>query len=100
MKKSLCNWILQHPQVVQYPIENACLKVSIDGHSATQLVLKLLLQVSFQELYNITVSTSEEGGLNEARDADNNIIISDSTLPNILPPQLKKMSVRYKVMGG
>ena len=64
------------------------------------MVLKLLSQVSVQELYNITVSTSEEVGLNEARDADNNIIISDSTLPNILPPQLKKMSVRYKVMGG
>ena len=64
------------------------------------MVLKLLSQVSVQELYNSTVSTSEEVGLNEARDADNNIIISDSTLPNILPPQLKNMSVRYKVMGG
>ena len=30
----------------------------------------------------------EEGGFKEARDADNNIIISDSTLNNILPPQL------------
>ena len=72
----------------------------MDGHSATQLVLKLLLQVSVQELYNSTLITSEEGGLNDAWDADNHIIISDSTLPNILPPQLKKMSVRYKVMGG
>ena len=34
----------------------------------------------------------QEGGLKEARDEDNNIIISDSTLLNILPPQLKNMT--------
>ena len=33
IKKSLYNWILQHPQVVQSPISNECLKVSIGGHS-------------------------------------------------------------------
>ena len=46
------------------------------------------------------VSPPEEGGIKEARDAENNIIISDSTLCNIMSPQLKKMSERYKVMYG
>ena len=46
------------------------------------------------------VSPPEEGVLNEARDVDNNIIVSDSTLQSILPPQLKKISVRYKFMCG
>ena len=46
------------------------------------------------------VSPPEEGGTQEARDADNNIIISDLTLCNILPPQLKNMTSRYKVMCG
>ena len=46
------------------------------------------------------VSPPEEGGIKEARDADNNIIISDSTLRPILPPQLKNMSARYKVLCG
>ena len=59
---------------------NDFLKVSIDGHSETQLVPKLLLQVSVWELHNSMVSTSEEGGLKEERDAYNNIIISISTL--------------------
>ena len=42
----------------------------------------------------------EEGGLKQAIDADNNIIISDSTLRSILPPQLKKMYAQYKFMCG
>ena len=50
---------------------------------------KLLLKVYLRELHNRLVSTPEEGGLKEERNADNNIIISDSTLHNILPPQLK-----------
>ena len=45
-------------------------------------------------------SPLEEGGLKEARDEENNIIISVLTLLSILPPQPKKMSVRYKVMRG
>ena len=43
LKRYLYNWILQHPQVVQSPFANNCLKVSIDGHSEPQLVTKLLL---------------------------------------------------------
>ena len=31
--KYLFDWVLQHTQVVQYPIEKYCLKVSIYGHS-------------------------------------------------------------------
>ena len=40
------------------------------------------------------------GGLKDARDEDGKIIISDSTLRSLLPPQLKKMSARYKIMCG
>ena len=48
IKKSLYIWIMHHPQVVKLPIFNDCLKLSIDGHTETQLVPKLLLQVSVQ----------------------------------------------------
>ena len=33
MNNSLYNWIINHPQVVQSPIFNDCLKVNIDGHT-------------------------------------------------------------------
>ena len=46
------------------------------------------------------VSPPEEGGIKDARNTDNNNIISDSTPRQILTPQLKKMSARYKIMFG
>ena len=46
------------------------------------------------------VSPPEEGGLKEAMDTNNNIIISYSTLRNIIPPQIKIMTLLYKVMCG
>ena len=82
------------------PNANDFLKVSIDRYYEPQLVSKLLLQVYFRELHNIMVSTPEEGGLKEAGDEDNNIIISDYTLRSILPPQLNKMYVWYNTVCG
>ena len=49
IKKSLYNWIMHHPQVVQSPIANDCLKMKIDGYTEPQPVPKLLLQVSVRE---------------------------------------------------
>ena len=63
-----------------------------------QLVTKLLLQVLVREIHNSMVITPEEGGLKEARDAENNIIISDSTLRNILPRKINNTTSQYKVM--
>ena len=63
IKKSLYNWIMHHPQVVQSPIVNDCLKVIIDGHTEPQLVPKLLLHVSIRELHKNLVSDTEYGGL-------------------------------------
>ena len=80
VKKYIYNWILQHHLVVQSPIANDCLKVYIDGHSEPQLATKWLLQVSVRELHYSMASSSEEGGLKEARYAYNNIIISDYKL--------------------
>ena len=56
--------------------------------------------MSVRELYNSLVSDPNDGGLKDARDEYGNIIISDSTLLSMLPPQLKQMSARYKIMCG
>ena len=87
IKKSIHNWIMHHPQFLQSPIFNYCLKLDIDGHTRPQMVPKLLPQISIWELHNGLVSDPVYGGLKEARDAENNIIISDSTLRSLLPPQ-------------
>ena len=81
---------MHHPQVVQSPIVNDCLKVKIDGHTELQLVPKLLLQVSVIELHKKLSRATIYGGIKEAKDEDNNIIISDYKLRSLLPLQLKK----------
>ena len=49
-------------------------------HTEPQLIPKCLLHAFARELHNNLVSTTVYGGLKEARDEDDNIIISDSTL--------------------
>ena len=78
---------MHHPQVVQSPIVNNFLKVKIDDLTEPQLVPKLLLQVSVRELHETLVSATIYGGLKEARDQDDNIIICYSTLRSLLPHQ-------------
>ena len=83
-------WITRHPQVVQSPISNDCLKVVLYDQTEHQLVPKLLLQLSVRELNNILVIYTNDGGLKDVRDEENNIIISDSTLRSLLLPQFLK----------
>ena len=59
----------------------------LDDQTESQLVPKLLLQVSVRELHNSLVSDPNDCGLKDARDEDGNIIISDSTLRSLLPPK-------------
>ena len=100
IKHNLYTWKKLHLKVVQSPISNYFLKVMLDDHTEPQLVPKLLLGVSVRELHNSLVSDPNDGGLKDARDEDGKIIISDSTLHLLLPPQLKQMSARYKIMRG
>ena len=46
------------------------------------------------------VILTEEEGLKDARYKENNIIIGNSMIRNMLPPQLKKMSEHYKFICG
>ena len=50
-------------------------------------------------MHNILVSDTNYGGIKDARDEDDNNIISFSSLHSLLPPQVKK-SARYKVRCG
>ena len=56
--------------------------------------------MSVIELHDSLVGDPNDGGLKDARDENDNIIISDFTLRSLFPPQLKKMSARYKIMCG
>ena len=85
IKRNLYASITRHPQVFQSPISNDCPKVMFDDQTEPQLIPKVLLQVSVRKLYNRLVSYPNDGGLKEARDENDNIIISDSTLRSLFP---------------
>ena len=42
IKRKMYTWIICHPQVVQSPISNDCIKVMLDDQTEPQLVYKLL----------------------------------------------------------
>ena len=50
--------------------------------------------MSVRELHNSLASDPNDGGIKDARDKDDNVIISDYTLISLLTPQLKQMSAR------
>ena len=56
----------------------------------------VLLKVYVRELHNRLVSDPDYGGFKEARDVENSIIISDSTLSSILTTKIKNVS---KIQG-
>ena len=58
-----------------------------------------LLQVSVRELHNNLVSATIYGGLKEAMDEDDHIIISYSTLRSLLPPQFKNVIKIHGYVG-
>ena len=80
IKRNLYAWITRHTQVLQSPISNDFLKVMFDDQTEPQLFPILILRVSVRELHNSLVSDPNNGGVKDARDEDDNIIISDYTL--------------------
>ena len=87
IKRNLYAWITRHTQVFQSPISNYCLKVMFDDQTESQLFLKNLLQVSIREMHNSLGSDPNYVGLEDVRDEDDDIVISDSTLCSLLPSQ-------------
>ena len=63
INKSLYNCVIHHPQGVQSPIFNYCLKMKIDVHTEPQLVPNILPQVSVREHNNNLFSDTDNGGI-------------------------------------
>ena len=56
----------------------------------------MLLQISVHELHNNLIDTVENGGLECARNSEGKVVVSDTALRYLLPPQLKPMTPLYK----
>ena len=64
-----------------------------------QIVSKLLLECSIQQLHNKIIASPDDGGLLGAIHANtNNVIISDTILCSLAPPQLRPITDHHKTM--
>ena len=62
---------------------------------------KLLLEFSLRQLHNELISSPDDGGLLRARHAEtNDVIISDTMLRSLAPPQLRPMTDNQIMMCG
>ena len=79
-------------------MENHCLCVYVN--SIKKINANIVISISVQEIYNKLLIPPEEDVFKAEGDEDNNIIVIDSTLRHILPPQLKNITYQYKFMCG
>ena len=63
IRKSLYNWIVYHPQVMQSPIANDFMKVKIYGYTEPQLVTKTLFHISVKEIHKNLFIVTKDGRL-------------------------------------
>ena len=83
----------------QSPITRDTLLIA-DADSKVKLrVPKLLLECSMQQFHNELIASPDDGGLIGARhDETNDVIISDTMLCSLAPPQLRIMTDNKKMM--
>ncbi|OEU19555.1 hypothetical protein FRACYDRAFT_235613 [Fragilariopsis cylindrus CCMP1102] len=95
------HWLDNHNMVIQSPLASDTLLVP-DGSTrgVKKRVNKILLQIPVRELHNDLIDADPLIGLAGARDCNGKILISDTKLRELLPPHLRMMSDRYKIMCG
>jgi hypothetical protein len=103
VKEAAVTWIGNHENVVTSPICNETILAKQPGSNKKHRVPKLLLEIPVRELHNPLVAPLDQGGLPQCRDANGNVIVSDTSLQQIIKkdvPQLRRMCVQFKQMCG
>jgi hypothetical protein len=100
MRAKLHAWVLNHPHVVDSPIARDMLLIKDPETGRKVRTGKILLEVSVRELHNDLLDLPANGGLDCARSAEGKVLISDTALRYLLPPQLRRMTESHKQMCG
>ena len=87
--------------VRQSPITRDTLLIADADTKVKRRVPKLLLECSMRQLHNELIASPDDEGLFGARHAiTNDVIISDTMLRSLAPPQLRPMTDNHKMMCG
>ena len=88
---------MKNSNVRQFPITRDTLLIADADTKVKRRVPKLLLGCSMRQLHNELIDSPDDGGLVGARNAiTNNVIISDTMLRSLAPPQLRPMTYNQK----
>ena len=87
--------------VRQSPITRDTLLITDADTKVKRRVPNLLLECSMQQLHNETIASPDYGGLVGDRHAiTKDVIISDTILSSLAPPQLNPITDTHKMMCG
>ena len=101
MRKETVDWIMKNSTVRESPITRDTLLIADADTKEKRRVPKLLLEYSMRQLHNELIASPYDGGLVGSRHAiTNDVIISDTTLRSLAPPQLRPMTDNHKMMCG
>eukprot|EP00978_Attheya_sp_CCMP212_P024273 scaffold76016_cov51-Attheya_sp.AAC.2 len=101
LRARLLQWIMKNPNVCQSPITRDTLIIKDVETGVKRSIPKLLLECSMRQLHNEMIAPPDQGGLQGARHhTSNDVISSDTMLRSLVPPELRHMTDRHKIMCG
>ena len=100
IKEALDQWVCDHPNVRPSPITQDTLLFKNPLTGLKERIGKLLLEIPVRELHNDRLLPTNEGGFAGSRDEEGKIIISNTTLRNLLPFELRPATETHKQLCG
>ena len=92
---------MKNSNVCQSPITRDTLLIADADTKIKCRVPKLLFECSMRQLHNDLIDSPDDGVLVGARHAEtNDVIVSDTMLRSLAPPQLRPMTDNHKMMCG
>ena len=99
LRPEIVDWIMKNSNVRQSTIACDTLLIVDADTKVKRRVQKLLLECSMRKLQNELIASPDDGGLLGARHAEtNDVIIIDTMLCSLAPPQLRPMTDNHKMM--
>ena len=102
-QKELFRWIEEHPLLKNSPCKDDFVEKIVGWGDTKEKVSRKIRLCSVTELHNDMIKTKSNGGFDQCRDKDNNVIMSDTSLRNFIKkrmPHVKKATKRDKQMCG
>ena len=92
---------MKNSNVREYPIARDTLLIKDAESGVKRKVLKLLLECTMQQLHNKLITPLADGGLLGSIRADiNYVIVSDTMIRSLAPPQIRPLTDHQKMMCG